>query len=188
MKAKFILLVVLAVCLVACSNSPEALVKKFEKAVAAGDYAKAEEVANQIAELDEDSFTQDQIDRITYALMQVEEAEDNYYYDDYEEPDYSADRWKDFAGVTYRASQMVSNMWQNYAFSYNSTGRGQYIIYTTIPGTNVVEDQMDFSVYEVTSDDDYIYLHCEGFSSTVKIRIKGSSLYTADGAEKYERW
>jgi hypothetical protein len=79
-------------------------------------------------------------------------------------------------------------MWQNYAFSYNTNGKGKYIIFTTIAGTNLVEDQLNFTVYKVTSDDNYIYLHCDDLDSTAKIKIKGSSLYTANGAERYEMW
>jgi hypothetical protein len=193
MKAKSIILFLLVASLMACSNNPEALVRKFEKAVAAGNYAKADEIANKMAELGGDSFTQEQKERISNALMQVAENdgiayEDNYSYDYYEEPDYSADKWKDFAGTTYRASELLGDMWYNYAFSYNSNGKGKYIIFTTIPGTNVVEDQLNFTVYKVTSDDNYIYLHCDDLDSTAKIKIKGSSLYTANGAERYEVW
>mgnify|MGYP007112558943 CR=1 FL=1 len=73
MKAKSIILFLLVASLMACSNNPEALVRKFEKAVAAGNYAKADEIANKMAELGGDSFTQEQKERILGHLKNPEE-------------------------------------------------------------------------------------------------------------------
>jgi hypothetical protein len=176
--------------MMACTNNTESLVKQFENAAYTCDAEKANEIMIKITELDPTKITDEQSERLQNALNYAMEnclSEEEY---DYEEPvvDYSADNWKKYTGTTYRASQMVSNMWQNYAFSYSSNGTGRYFIFTTIPGTNVVEDQMDFTIYKVTSDDSYIYLHCNGLNSTVKIKIKGHSLYLADGSEKYEVW
>lgn len=105
-----------------------------------------------------------------------------------EERRYST-QWKDFAGTSYRATQFYSSdVCNNFAFSYSSSGRGTYVLFGTIPGTHVVTDQMEFNIYKVTSDRDHIYLHCSELNTPVKILIKGHSLYTNDGSERYERW
>lgn len=98
-------------------------------------------------------------------------------------------KWKEFSGTTYRASQFISGVgYQYYAFSYNSTGKGKYIIWWDYPGTNVVEDKMEYSIYKVESDADYLYLYTNELDTPVKIKIEGSSLYTNNGEERYEIW
>lgn len=106
----------------------------------------------------------------------------------YQEEDKSSTQWKRFAGNSYRASKLVNNIWQNYAFNFNNSGRGKYIIFETLPGSNVVTDQMEFEISRVSSDANYLYLHCYELNSPVKIKIKGNSLYTYDGSERYEKW
>ena len=106
----------------------------------------------------------------------------------YSQQDNSSTKWKDYAGNSYRASELVNNIWQNYAFNFNTSGRGKYIVFGTLPNSNVVTDQMEFEVYKVTSDANNIYLHCSELSSTIKIKIRGNSLYTANRAERYEKW
>ena len=103
------------------------------------------------------------------------------HYDD------SSTKWEEFAGTTYRASQWVSDRMQYYAFSYNRSGKGKYFIYCNYPGTNVVEDQMEFSIYKVESEGNYLYLYSHELNSPVKIEIQGSSLYTMNG-DRYEIW
>lgn len=106
--------------------------------------------------------------------------------------DDSSTKWKEFAGTTYRASQWISNgvdaIEQNYAFSFSRSGSGKYIIYGTMPGTHVVTDQMEFNIYKVESDANCLYLYCSELSSPVKIKIKGHSLYTNDGKERFSEW
>lgn len=101
--------------------------------------------------------------------------------------DDSSTKWKEFAGTTYKASQFTSEGYQYYAFSYDRTGKGKYIIWWNYRGTNVVEDKMEFSIYKVESDANYLYLYSNKLNSPVKIKIEGSSLYTNDG-ERYEIW
>ena len=101
--------------------------------------------------------------------------------------DNSSNKWEEFAGKTYRASQWVSDRTQYYAFSYNRSGKGKYFIYCNYPGTNVVEDQMEFSIYNVESEGNYLYLYSHELNSPVKIEIQGSSLYTMNG-DRYEIW
>ena len=101
--------------------------------------------------------------------------------------DDSSTKWKEFAGTTYRASQFTSNRYQYYAFSYDRTGNGKYIIWWNYPRTNVVEDQMDFSIYKVESEGNYLYLYSYELNNPVKIQIQGSSLYTMTG-DRYEIW
>ena len=36
----------------------------------------------------------------------------------YQEEDKSSTQWKRFAGDSYRASELVNNIWQNYAFNF----------------------------------------------------------------------
>ena len=103
------------------------------------------------------------------------------HYDD------SSTKWEEFAGTTYRASQWVSDRMQYYAFSYNRSGKGKYFIYCNYPSTNVVEDQMEFSIYKVESEGNYLYLYSYELNSPVKIKIQGSSLYTMNG-DRYEIW
>lgn len=103
------------------------------------------------------------------------------HYDD------SSTKWEEFAGTTYRASQCVSDRMQYYAFSYNRSGKGKYFIYCNYPGTNVVEDQMEFSIYKVESEGNYLYLYSYELNSPVKIKIQGNSLYTING-DRYEIW
>jgi len=97
-------------------------------------------------------------------------------------------KWKDFSGTTYRASHFTSEGYQYYAFSYNSAGKGKYIIWWDYTGTNVVEEKMEFSIYKVESDANYLYLYTNELNTPVKIKIEGSSLYTNDGNERYEIW
>ena len=97
-------------------------------------------------------------------------------------------KWKDFSGTTYRASQFTSKGYQYYAFSYNSLGKGKYLIWWNYPGTNVVEEKMEFSIYKVESDANYLYLYTNELNTPVKIKIKGRSLYTSNGEERYEVW
>lgn len=124
-----------------------------------------------------------------YSYNKSEEAIESKQY---KQQDNSGTKWKEFAGTTYRASQWVSDgidaVEQNYAFSYNRSGTGKYIIFGTYPGTHVVTDQMEFDIYKVESDANCIYLYCSRLNTPVKIKIKGSSLYTYDGAERYEKW
>ena len=102
--------------------------------------------------------------------------------------DDSSTKWKEFAGTTYRASQFTSEGYQYYAFSYDRTGKGKYIIWWNYRGTDVVEDKMEFSIYKVESDANYLYLYTNKLNTPVKIKIEGSSLYTNDGKERYEIW
>ena len=97
-------------------------------------------------------------------------------------------KWKDFSGTTYRASQFTSKGYQYYAFSYNNLGKGKYIIWWDYPGTNVVEEKMEFSIYKVESDANYLYLYTNELNTPVKIKIVGRSLYTSNGEERYEVW
>lgn len=97
-------------------------------------------------------------------------------------------KWKDFSGTTYRASQFTNKGYQYYAFSYNSLGKGRYIIWWNYPGTNVVEEKMEFSIYKVESDANYLYLYTNELNTPVKIKIEGRSLYTSNGEERYEVW
>lgn len=97
-------------------------------------------------------------------------------------------KWKDFSGTTYRASQFTSKGYQYYAFSYNNLGKGKYIIWWNYPGTNVVEEKMEFSIYKVESDANYLYLYTNELNTPVKIKIEGRSLYTSNGEERYEVW
>lgn len=106
----------------------------------------------------------------------------------YQEEDKSSTQWKRFAGDSYRASVLVNNIWQNYAFNFNNSGRGKYIMFGTLPGSNVVTDQMEFEISKVSSDANYLYLHCYELNSPIKIKIRGNSLYTANGSERYEKW
>lgn len=101
--------------------------------------------------------------------------------------DDSSTKWKEFAGTTYRASQFTSEGYQYYAFSYDRTGKGKYIIWWNYLGTNVVEDQMEFSIYKVESEGNYLYLYGYELNTPVKIQIKGSSLYSMTG-DRYEIW
>ena len=103
------------------------------------------------------------------------------HYDD------SSTKWEEFAGTTYRASQWVSDRMQYYAFSYNRSGKGKYFIYCNYPGTNVVEDKMEFSIYKVESNANYLYLYSYELNSPVKIKIQGITLYTMNG-DRYEIW
>lgn len=101
--------------------------------------------------------------------------------------DDSSTKWKEFAGTTYRASQFTSEGYQYYAFSYDRTGKGKYIIWWNYLGTNVVEDQMEFSIYKVESEGNYLYLYSYELNTPVKIQIQGSSLYSMTG-DRYEIW
>ena len=103
--------------------------------------------------------------------------------------DDSSTKWKEFAGTTYKASEFLNNdVEQHYAFSYSRSGSGTYIIFGTIPGTHAVTDQMEFNIYKVESDANCLYLYCSELSTPVKIKIKGHSLYTYDGKERYSEW
>lgn len=109
-------------------------------------------------------------------------------YTNYQEEDKFSTQWRKFAGVSYRASELVNNIWQNYAFNFNNSGHGKYIMFGTLPNSNVVTDQMEFEISEVSSDANYLYLHCYELNSPIKIKIRGNSLYTANGSERYEKW
>ena len=122
--------------------------------------------------------------------LQSENITEESSSDNYQQIDNSSTKWKDFAGTTYIASQWISNgveaIEQNYGFSYNRAGEGKYIIWGTMPGTHFVTDKMEFNIYKVESNADCLYLYCSGLhSSPVRIRIKGHSLYTSDGSERY---
>ena len=116
-----------------------------------------------------------------------EQSEEIIETEQYKQQDNSSTKWEEFAGKTYRASQWVSDRMQYYAFSYNRSGKGKYFIYCNYPGTNVVEDQMEFSIYNVESEGNYLYLYSYELNSPVKIEIQGSSLYTMNG-DRYEIW
>ncbi len=103
------------------------------------------------------------------------------HYDD------SSTKWKEFAGTTYRASHFTSEGYQYYAFSYDRTGKGKYIIWWNYLGTNVVEDKIEFSIYKVESDANCLYLYSYELNTPVKISIQGNSLYTMNG-DRYEIW
>lgn len=97
-------------------------------------------------------------------------------------------KWKKFAGSKYEATALVANFLQHFAFSYDESGHGKYIIFTTYPGTDVVEKMiMEADIYSVTSDGDYLYLYIEGLRSPARVEINGNSLYTMDG-ERYYIW
>ena len=116
-----------------------------------------------------------------------EQSEEIIETEQYKQQDNSSTKWEEFAGKTYRASQWVSDRMQYYAFSYNRSGKGKYFIYCNYPGTNVVEDQMEFSIYNVESEGNYLYLYSHELNSPVKIEIQGNSLYTMNG-DRYEIW
>ncbi len=101
--------------------------------------------------------------------------------------DDSSSKWKEFAGTTYKASQFTSEGYQYYAFSYDRTGKGKYIIWWNYLGTDVVEDKMEFSIYKVESEGNYLYLYTYELNDPVKIQFQGSSLYTNTG-DRYEIW
>ena len=101
--------------------------------------------------------------------------------------DDSSTKWKEFAGTTYRASHFTSEGYQYYAFSYDRTGKGKYIIWWNYLGTNVVEDKIEFSIYKVESDANCLYLYSYELNTPVKISIQGNSLYTMNG-DRYEIW
>lgn len=106
----------------------------------------------------------------------------------YQEEEKSSTKWKRFAGESYIASELINNIWQNYAFSFNNSGHGKYIMFGTLPNSHVVTDQMEFEISEVSSDANYLYLHCYELNSPIKIKIRGYSLYTNDGGLRYEKW
>ena len=98
-------------------------------------------------------------------------------------------KWKEFAGRKYKATTLVANFPQHYAFSYDNSGHGKYIVFSTYPGTDVVEDMLiEADIYRVTSDGDYLYLYIDGLRSPAKVKISGNSLYTAQGEERYYIW
>lgn len=101
--------------------------------------------------------------------------------------DDSSTKLKEFAGTTYRASQFTSEGYQYYAFSYDRTGKGKYIIWWNYRGTNVVEDKMEFSIYKVESDANYLYLYSYELNDPVKIQFQVNALYTIKG-DRYEIW
>lgn len=49
------------------------------------------------------------------------------------------------------------------------------------------DDKMEFSIYKVESNANYLYLYSYELNSPVKIKIQGSSLYTMNG-DRYEIW
>ena len=98
-------------------------------------------------------------------------------------------KWKKFAGSKYKATTLVANFPQHYAFSYDESGHGKYIVFTTYPGTDVVEKMiMEADIYSVTSDGDYLYLYIDGLRSPARVEINGNSLYTMGGGERYYIW
>ena len=71
----------------------------------------------------------------------------------------------------------------------NIADHGKYIIFTTYPGTDVVEKMiMEADIYSVTSDGDYLYLYIDGLRSPARVEINGNSLYTMGGGERYYIW
>lgn len=97
-------------------------------------------------------------------------------------------KWKKFAGSKYKATTLVANFPEHFAFSYDESGHGKYIVFTTYPGTDVVEKMiMEADIYSVTSDGDYLYLYIDGLRSPAKVEISGNSLYTVQG-ERYYIW
>jgi uncharacterized protein YxeA len=118
-----------------------------------------------------------------------EQSEEIIETEQYKQQDNSSTKWKDFAGTTYKATQYAGNSVENnYSFSYSSSGTGKFILFGTELGTHVVTDQMEFNIYKVSSDAECIYLYCSEMDTPIKIRIKGHSLYTYDGTERYEEW
>ena len=115
------------------------------------------------------------------------DLQDQYNADISNQYDDSSTKWKEFAGTTYRASQFTSEGYQYYAFSYDRTGKGKYIIWWNYLGTDVVEDQMEFSIYKVESEGNYLYLYTYELNDPVKIQFQGSSLYSNTG-DRYEIW
>ena len=146
------------------------------------EYNKAEKAAEQARQEQYQKEQQAQREREEMRKKQEEERQ--------AEKAYNAlrIRWKDFSGTTYRASQFTNKGYQYYAFSYNSLGKGKYFIWWNYPGTNVVEEQMEFSIYKVESDANYLYLYTNELNTPVKIKIEGRSLYTSNGEERYEVW
>lgn len=94
--------------------------------------------------------------------------------------------WKKFAGRRYKATTLVANFPQHTAFSFDNSGYGKFIVFSTYPGTDVVEDLLiQADIYEVTSDGDYLYLYIDGLRSPAKVEISGNSLYTMEGKRYY---
>ncbi len=69
-----VLAVVASLTLSSCGNSPESMVKKYEKACEAGDVVKASKIAVEIGSMDESKFTEDQLERIEEAAGRLEDA------------------------------------------------------------------------------------------------------------------
>lgn len=145
------------------------------------EYNKAEKAAEQARQEQYQKEQQAQREREEMRKKQEEERQAKEAYNALKI------KWKDFSGTTYRASHFTSEGYQYYAFSYNSAGKGKYIIWWNYPGTNVVEEQMEFSIYKVESNANYLYLYSYELNSPVKIKIQGNSLYTMNG-DRYEIW
>lgn len=145
-------------------------------------YSKVQEAAEQARQEQYQKEQQAQREREEMRKKQEEERQAKEAYNALKI------KWKDFSGTTYRASHFTSEGYQYYAFSYNSAGKGKYIIWWNYPGTNVVEEQMEFSIYKVESDANYLYLYTNELNTPVKIKIEGRSLYTSNGEERYEVW
>lgn len=145
--------------------------------------------ANEKRENEAEKARQEQYEREQAEQREREEMRKNQEEERQAEEAYNALRikWKDFSGTTYRASQFTSKGYQYYAFSYNNLGKGKYIIWWNYPGTNVVEEKMEFSIYKVESNANYLYLYSYELNSPVKIKIQGNSLYTMNG-DRYEIW
>ena len=145
--------------------------------------------ANEKRENEAEKARQEQYEREQAEQREREEMRKKQEEERQAEEAYNALRikWKDFSGTTYRASQYTSKGYQYYAFSYNNLGKGKYIIWWNYPGTNVVEDKMEFYIYKVESNANYLYLYSYELNSPVKIKIQGNSLYTMNG-DRYEIW
>lgn len=66
-----VLAVVASLTLSSCGNSPESMVKKYEKACEAGDVVTASKIADEIGEMDESKFTTEQKQRVLEATTKL---------------------------------------------------------------------------------------------------------------------
>jgi len=57
----------------------------------------------------------------------------------------------------------------------------------TIQAQTLWKTKMEFSIYKVESDANYLYLYSYELNTPVKISIQGNSLYTMNG-DRYEIW
>ncbi len=70
-KLSFVALALVASLSFTSCNSPESLVKQYEKACKAGDAEKAEKVQEKMNKYDEDDFTAEQCGRIMQATLEL---------------------------------------------------------------------------------------------------------------------